>query len=146
MTALVDGDRNTMEDHSLAVPSFGSGHNVGGQVVQAGGGRGESVGLAIEFLGDRANEPKINAVFAEVTGHLFHTEEIGLGSHGTVDGGPECVVVACWWRLALQNGREAIDDSLVVDEDVSRPLGSSRQVHYGECLGNLGVLREPVDP
>ena len=79
MTALVDGDRNTMENHSLAVPSFGSGHNVGGQVVQAGGGRGESVGLAIEFLSDGADEPKINAVVAEVTGHLFNSKHVWFG-------------------------------------------------------------------
>ena len=76
MAALVDGDRNTVENHSLAVPSFGRGHNVGRHVVQAGGGRGESVGLTVEFLGDRADEPKINADFAEVTGRLFDTKHL----------------------------------------------------------------------
>ena len=145
MTALVDGDRNTMENHSLAVPGFGSGHNVGGQVVQAGGGRGESVGLAIEFLGDRANEPKINAVFAEVTGHLFNSKHVWFGLDAPMDLSPEIGMGALGRGLTINDLLEPVDHRLVVDENVNRPFGTGSEVDNGEGLRDLGILRETMD-
>ena len=145
MTALVDGDRNTMENHSLAVPGFGGGHNVGGQVVKAGGGRGKSVSLAIEFLGDRADEPKIDADFAEVTGNFFDSKHVWFGLDAPMDLCPEIGMSALGRGMTIDDLLEPVYHSLVVDKNVDRPFGTGGEVDDGEGLRDLGVLREAMD-
>ena len=145
MTSLVDGDRNTMENHSLAVSGFGGGHYVGGQVVEAGSSRGEGVGLTIEFLGDGADEPKINADFAEVTGDFFDTKHVWFGLDAPIDLCPEVGVSALGRGVTIDDLLEPVYHSFVVDKDVDRPFSTGGQVDDGEGLRDLGVLSEAMD-
>ena len=46
--------------------------------------------------------------------------------------------------MAVKKGLEAIDDGLVVDEDVDWPFGGGHEVQDGERFGALGILCEPV--
>ena len=88
MTPLIDGNRNAVEYRSLAVSSFGGGHHVGGQVMEAGGSRGEGVGLAVKFFGNGTDEPEVNADVAKVTGDFFDAKHVRFGLNTPVDLGP----------------------------------------------------------
>ena len=48
------------------------------------------------------------------------------------------------WGLAVQEGLEAVDNSLVVNKNVHRPFGGGHEVEDGERFGTLGVLGKPV--
>ena len=145
MATLVDGDRNAVENDSLAVPSFSGRHNVGRHVVQAGGGRGEGIGLAIEFLGNGADEPKIDADFAEVTSHLLDTKHARFGLDAPMDLSPEIGMGALGRGMAVNDLLEPVDHRLVVDKDMNRPFGAGSEVDDGKGLRDLGVLRETMD-
>ena len=145
MTSLVDGDRDAMENRGLAVSGFSGGHHVGGQVVEAGSSRGEGVGLTIEFFGDGADEPKIDADFAEVTGDFFDTKHVWFGLDTPIDLCPEVGVSALGRGLTIDDLLEPVYHSFVVDKDVDRPFSTCGQVDDGEGLRDLGILSEAVD-
>ena len=145
MTALVDGDRNAMENRGLAVSGFSGGHHVGGQVVEAGSSRGEGVGLTIEFLGDGSDQPKVNADFAEVTSHLLDTKHVRLGLNTPMDLSPKIGMGALGRRMAVNDLLETINHRLVVDKDMNRSFGAGSEMDDGKGLRDLGVLRETVD-
>ena len=145
MAPVVNGDRDAVQDDSLPVARFGSGDNVSGHVVQAGGGSGKSVGLTIEFFGDGRDEPKINADFTEVTGHFFHTEHVRFGLDTPMDLSPEIGVGAVGRGVSVNDLLKPVDDRLVVNEDMNRPFGTGSEVDDGKGLGNLGVLSETMD-
>ena len=145
MAPLVNSNRNAVEDNSLPVARFGGGHNVGGHVVQAGSSSSESVGLTIEFFGDGSDEPKINADFTEVTGHLLDTEHVRFGLNTSMDLSPEIGMGALGRGMAVNNLLEPVNHRLVVDKDMNRSFGAGSEVDNGKGLRDLGVLRETVD-
>ena len=145
MTPLVDGDRNAVEYRSLAVSGFGGGHHVGGQVMEAGGSRGEGVSLAVKFFGNGTDEPKVNADVAEVTGDFFDTKHVRFGLNTPVDLGPEVSMSTLGRGVAIKNVLEPFYNGFVVDKDVDRSFSTGSQVDDGKGLRDLGVLREAVD-
>ena len=146
MAPVVNGDRNAVQDDSLPVARFGGGDNVSGHVVQAGGGSGKSVGLTIEFFGDGRDEPKINADFAKVAGHFFHTEHVGFGLDRPMDLGPKIGVGAVGRGVSVNDLLKSVDDRLVVNEDMDGPFSACREMNDGKRLSDLGILGKAVDP
>ena len=145
MTSLVDGDRNAVEYRSLAVSGFGGGHHVGGEVVEAGGSRGEGVRLAVKFFGNGTDEPKVNAVVPKVTGDFFDAKHVRFGLNAPVDLGPEVSMSTLGRGVAIKNVLEPFYNGFVVDKDVDRSFGTGSQVDDGKGLRDLGVLCEAVD-
>ena len=82
---------------------------------------------------------------SEVAGNFLDPEEVGLSLQDAVHLAPEVALGAVnRWGAAIQKGLEAVDNSLVVDEDVDWPFGSSDEVKEGERFGPLGILGKPV--
>ena len=145
MTPFVDGNRDAVEHRSLAVSSFGGGDHVGGEVVEAGSSRGEGVRLAVKFLGNGADEPKVYAIVAQVTSDLFDAEHVRFGLDTPVDLGPEVSVSALGRGVAIENVLEPVHNGLVVDKDVDRTFSTSGEVNDGKGLRYLSILREAMD-
>ena len=145
MTPLVDGNRNAVEYRSLAVSGFGGGHHVGGQVMEAGGSRGEGVSLAVKFFSNGTDEPKVNADVAKVTGDFFDTKHVRFGLNAPVDLGPEVSMGTLGRGIAIKNVLEPVYYGFVVDKDVDRSFSAGSEVDDGKGLRDLGVLREAVD-
>ena len=140
MAPLVDGDRNSVENRSLAVSSFGGGHHVGGQVVEAGSSRGEGIGLAVEFFGYGADEPKVDADVAKVAGDFFDAKHIRFGLNAPVNLGPKVRVSTLGRGMTIENGLEPVHNGFVVHEDVDRSFGAGSEVDDGKGLRDLGIL------
>ena len=145
MTPFVDGNRDAVEHRSLAVSGFGGGHHVGGEVVEAGGSRGEGVRLAVKFLGNGTDEPKVDAVATKVTGDFFDAKHVRFGLNTPVDLGPEVSMSTLGRGVAIKNVLEPFYNGFVVDKDVDRSFSAGSEVDDGKGLRDLGVLREAVD-
>ena len=117
----------------------------GGQVMEAGGSRGEGVGLAVEFFGYGADEPKVDADVAKVAGDFFDAKHIRFGLNAPVNLGPKVGMSTLGRGMTVENGLEPVHNGFVVNEDVDRSFGTGSEVDNGEGLGNLGVLNEAMD-
>ena len=81
-----------------------------------------------------------------MAGHFFGPERVRLGLQGAVDMEPQVTLGANGRRsLAVEEGREAVNDSLVVHEDVHWLFSGGDKVEQGERLGPLGRLGEALD-
>ena len=114
--------------------------------MEPDGVRGKVVGLPVEFLGDDADVAVVDAVVTEVTGNFLDAEEVWLGLQYTVHMAPEVALRPVGgWRFSVQHGLEALDNGLVVDEDVDRSFCGGDEVQDGQRFSALGVLGKPVD-
>ena len=147
MSFVVDGHGHGLEDDGEAMSPFGGCDKRRGKVVKLNGLSGQVVSLSVELLGNDADEPFVDTIVPQVAGDFLDAEEVGLGLQPSVDLAPEIALRPFGrGREAVQEGREAVHDTLVVNEDVHRPLGSGDQVQEGEGFRSLGVLGEAVDP
>ena len=147
MSFVVDGHGHGLEDDGEAVSPFGGHDQRRGKVVELNGLRGQVISLSVELLGRHADEPIVDPVVPKVAGDYLDAKEVGLGLQHAVDLTPEVTLRPVGWGwVTIREGREAVYDSLVVDEDVHRPFGSGDQVQEGEGFRSLGVLGEAVDP
>ena len=113
--------------------------------MEAGGSRGEGIGLAVEFFGYGGDEPKVDADVAKVAGHFFNSKHVRFGLHTSVDLSPEGGMGALRWGVAIEDVLESIYHGFVVDKDVDRSLSAGGEVHDGQSLGDLGILGEAMN-
>ena len=134
-----------VKDDGQAVPFLRCFNQRRGQVVELHGVRSQVVGLSVEFLRRHADEALVDAVVAEVAGNFLNPEEVWLRLQDAVHLAPEVALGAVnRWGEAVQKGLEAVDNSLVVNEDVHWPFGGGHEVKDGKRFGTLGILGKPV--
>ena len=86
---VVDGDGDSVEDNSKAVPVLRFFDEAFGQVMQSHGVSSQVVSLPIELFGRDTNQAIIDALFTEVAGDFFDTKEVRFGLKSGMDALPK---------------------------------------------------------
>ena len=81
MPAVVYGHCDAVQHGRVTMAGLGRVDHGLRKMMELGSSGGELVSLAVELFGYRVDESEVNANLAQVAGHFFDAEHVGLGEN-----------------------------------------------------------------